>query len=66
MDKEVAAFWVIVLALVCLFVGAVGGGAYVGNDMKIKAIAHGAAHYVVNQQTGETKFEWVNKAEERK
>lgn len=56
----------IVFSIIDLLVGTVlmFWGIYIGKDsIRADAIKHGVAHYTVNPQTGDSKFEWITPVE---
>lgn len=50
---------ILLICVVFLFLAFLWGMALSSALDKDKAISAGVAHYTVNSQTGETKFEWI-------
>ncbi len=58
-------FWLIYSAVV-LISGMIIGGCATRSDIRQNAVKNGAAHWVLNEQTGDVTFEWIGENKNNK
>jgi hypothetical protein len=63
--KEImAAFWIITGLFLLGFIGYCIGASVHENHWQRQAITAGVAHWTINAETGERKFEWIKCTED--